>query len=68
MFNWLLLAGSDHTPEITINSTSAWFQENGDEFIFAMCLGVILGIILAYIFYEIRKYIKSRKKDDKEEQ
>ena len=61
MITLLDLVSDDGQPDFYVNSMSKWFEENQDEFILALVLGFIAGVIVTCFIYEMIKIIKSPK-------
>lgn len=61
------MVSTDRKPEMTVGGPQAWFAENGDEFVFAMILGMILGIIISFAYCKFKKY-KSQKDKTKSDE
>ena len=61
------MVGTDRTPEIIVNSTSSILEEYGAEFTITFITGIVVGLFLAYLFFEIKNLIKSNKSKVDEE-
>ena len=61
------MVGTDNIPEMTYNGINPVLDEYGAEFAVTFIAGIVIGLIIAYLYNEIKEFIKSNKnKDDKE--
>ena len=64
------MVGTNGKPEISISGADNIqniMEEYGDEMIFMFILGLIVGILITCLVYETIKFIKSCKKDKKDD-